>query len=102
LAEFAYFCPDLGNVDVEEADRVGLEFFLGRFFAFDLEQPGAPSHHGKLALAVAGSSDTRGHHVQEHCRKAGKIARKITLNPENPAHGLLAAGNAVEIAHWGK
>jgi hypothetical protein len=38
--EFAFFCPDLGDVDVEEADRVGLEFFLGCFFAFDFEQPG--------------------------------------------------------------
>jgi hypothetical protein len=33
--EFAFFCPDLGDVDVEEADRVGLEFLLGCFFAFD-------------------------------------------------------------------
>ena len=30
---------DLGDVDVEEADRVGLERFLGRLVAFDFRQP---------------------------------------------------------------
>jgi hypothetical protein len=29
----------LGDVDVEEADRIGLELPLGRSFAFNLRQP---------------------------------------------------------------
>ena len=37
--EFAFLRPDFGNVDVEEADRVGLELFLRGRVAFNLRQP---------------------------------------------------------------
>jgi hypothetical protein len=62
----------------------------------------APSHHGKLALAIACRANNGCHHVREHCRKAGKVAREIPLDPKNSAHGLLAASDAVEVTHWGR
>ena len=34
--ELAFFGPDFGDVDVKEADRVGLELLLGGLVAFDL------------------------------------------------------------------
>ena len=37
--ELALSGSNLGDVDVEEADRIGLELALGRRFAFDLRQP---------------------------------------------------------------
>jgi hypothetical protein len=52
--ESAFFGPDLGDVDVEEADRVGLEFFLGCFFAFDFGQPGAADSGGATSVLDAG------------------------------------------------
>jgi hypothetical protein len=33
---------NLGDVDMEIADRIGLEFAFGGGFAFDLRQPGDP------------------------------------------------------------
>lgn len=36
--ELALFCPDLGNVDVEEADRVAFELLLLRLVTFDIRQ----------------------------------------------------------------
>ena len=38
--ELAFSGVHLGEVDVEEADRVGLELAFGLFFAVDLGQPG--------------------------------------------------------------
>jgi len=40
--ELALRGPDLGDVDMEIADRVSLELVLGRGFAFDLREPGDP------------------------------------------------------------
>ena len=37
--QLALLGPHLGDVDVEVADRVGLELLLGRLVAFDLRQP---------------------------------------------------------------
>jgi hypothetical protein len=40
--ELALSGSDLGEVDMEIADRIGLELTLGRSLAFDLRQPGDP------------------------------------------------------------
>jgi hypothetical protein len=40
--ELALSGPHFGDVDVEEADWIGLELALGRGFAFDLWQAGDP------------------------------------------------------------
>ena len=40
--ELAFLGADLGDVDVEEADRVGLEGLLARLVAVDLGQPADP------------------------------------------------------------
>jgi hypothetical protein len=40
--ELAFSSSNLGDVDMEIADRVGLEFALGRGFAFDLRKPRNP------------------------------------------------------------
>jgi hypothetical protein len=40
--EPALLSADLGNVDVEVADRIGLELALGRLVALDLRQTGDP------------------------------------------------------------
>ena len=40
--EFALRGSNFGDVDMKIADRIGLEFALGRSFAFDLRQPGDP------------------------------------------------------------
>src|ERR1700683_1573883 len=40
--ELALSGSDLGEVDMEIADRMGLELTLGRSLAFDLRQPGDP------------------------------------------------------------
>ena len=40
--ELSLFGSDLGNVDVKEADRIGLKLFLVRLVAFDLRQPADP------------------------------------------------------------
>jgi hypothetical protein len=40
--ELALRGSNLGDVDMEVADRIGLEFALGGGFAFDLRQPGDP------------------------------------------------------------
>jgi hypothetical protein len=37
--QLALLGPDLGNVDVEVADRVALEFPLRRFVALDIREP---------------------------------------------------------------
>ena len=37
--ELAFLRPDLGDVDVEEADRVGLELLLHRLVALNVGQP---------------------------------------------------------------
>ena len=37
--ELAFFGADLGDVDVEVTDRIGLELLLARFVAFDFRQP---------------------------------------------------------------
>ena len=36
--ELAFFVPRLGNVDIEEADRVGFEFLLRRLAPLDIRQ----------------------------------------------------------------
>ena len=36
--ELAFLGPDLGDVDVEVADRIGLELLLRRLVAFDIGQ----------------------------------------------------------------
>ena len=48
--EFALRSSNLGEVDMEIADRIGLEFAFGGGFAFDLRQPGDPvalRHRGR-------------------------------------------------------
>jgi len=37
--ELAFGGLQLGDVDVEEADRVGLELLLGGFLTFDIGEP---------------------------------------------------------------
>ena len=40
--ELSLLGSDLGDVDVEEADRIGLELLLVRLVALDLRQPADP------------------------------------------------------------
>ena len=47
--ELAFFGANLGDVDVEVAERITLEGFLGGLIAFDLAQPArclVPACHG--------------------------------------------------------
>lgn len=37
--QLALFSPDLGNINVEVADRIAFELLLGRFVPFNIRQP---------------------------------------------------------------
>jgi hypothetical protein len=59
----------------------------------------SPSRYDKLALAVGAIADDRRHVVGEDSRLGRKVAGAIVLHGEEVADGLLALGDAVEIAH---
>jgi hypothetical protein len=61
-----------------------------------------PTHHCELALAIRRNADHGGHCVREYSGEAWQIARQITIDAEQAAHCLLAAGDTVEVAHFGK
>jgi hypothetical protein len=61
-----------------------------------------PTHHCQFTLAIGCRADNWCHHVGEDGRKARQITGQIALDAEQAPHGLLAAGDAVEIAILGK
>jgi hypothetical protein len=57
-----------------------------------------PRHHCQLALAVAGGPDKRAPWCPGR-RQEGQEGCQIALDPKETPHGLLAASDAVNVAH---
>ena len=75
---------DLGDVDVEEADRVCFEGFLGRLVAFDIRQPAD-------AVALIAAMQRRARQVRDGGLKRIEtiIERKKRMPAESHSDGLV-------------
>ena len=59
----------------------------------------APAHHRQFALAIRCGANNRGQCVWKDGWKAWEITRQVAFDPKEAAHGLLVAGDTVEVAH---
>ena len=85
--ELALSGSDLGEVDMEIADRIGLELTLGRSLAFDLRQPGDP-------MALKAAMQRRARQVR-NCRLKrveAVVERQQRMPPEGDHDRLLFNG----------
>lgn len=82
--EFAFFCPDLGDVDMKEPDRIGLELFLRCFLAFYFWQPGD-------AIAVQAAVQRRACQMRDRGLQGVEtvVERKQGMLPEGDDDRLL-------------
>jgi hypothetical protein len=81
--EFAVRGSDFGDVDMELADRVSLEFLLGGGFAFDLRQPGFP-------VPLQTPMKRRSRQVRDGRRQGVQavVERQQSMPPEGDDDGL--------------
>ena len=76
-----------GDVDVEEADRIGLELALGRSFAFDLRQP-------RDSMTLEATMKGRARQVRNGRLQSLKaiVERQQRMPSEGDDHGLFLDG----------
>jgi len=60
----------------------------------------APAHHGKLAFAIPRGVNDGRQAIGINRKQRGEIAGPVAHHAEGAAYRILAAGQAVEIAHW--
>src|SRR5271163_4337982 len=85
--ELALSGSDLGDIDMEIADWIGLELALGRSFAFDLRQAGDP-------MTLKAAMQRRARQARDRrlqCVKA-VVERRQSMPAESDDHGLFLNG----------
>ena len=87
---------DLGDVYVEEADRIGLERFLGRLVAFDFRQPAD-------AVALIAAMQGRTRQVRDGGLQGIEaiVERQKRVSAESHGDGLFLAVKTVERGSFG-
>lgn len=82
--EFALFGPDLGNVDVEEADRVALELLPLRLVTFDIRQ-------ARYSMPLQAPMQRRACQMRDRRLQRIEIViqRQQRVPPERDDHGFL-------------
>ena len=62
----------------------------------------SPAHHGQLAFAIARNPNNRCHRVRVDGWQGRKVIGQVARDLKEATDGLLIAGDAVEVANWGR